>query len=420
MLVGTSRAIRAYDDRNFYNHHEVVPQSWSSDRPDVATVTGTGTVTAVSPGKAIITAHYESNGGSYTLQSTVIVVAPLNMSFTAASGGPFVEDLMSSGVYARYDRNCGLASDGAIYCWALVVPGIMPYDECDVVFTQGHYVHTQCSGIPARLPVNGTFAAISMGAAGGGCGLTSAGEVYCFGLNYSGQLGVAPSTETVGGHTTSNEVNVHWFTDHGATRLPSTEPFRAVFAGSDLRCAIQTNNIGVCWGGGLGEKPVQMSTFGWNTFAERGSCGIIADSSAVCFTVSDNRPALYSVPLPYHLTHIDVSDGATCGLASTGEIACWQPGGSPTTIPNTPKVVSLGNMPSSVTFHSKTCGLTSAGDIYCIVVGGTTAASRTYSLEPLDVGVKLKSFSGNCGIGRDSKVYCWRWNSSKAVLVPGQ
>jgi hypothetical protein len=68
---------------------------------------------------------------------------------------------------------------------------------------------------------------------------------------------------------------------------------------------------------------------------------------------------------------------------------------------------------------TRTCGITAAGDMYCVAITGT-APALTYTLEPVDLGVKLRTFSGNCGIGVDGKAYCWRWRSLTAVLVRGQ
>jgi hypothetical protein len=421
VALGDTKQLVAYTQRSYYFRNKVTPQSWSSDQPAIATVDGSGVISALSAGTAAITANYSAYGRMFSIQGSVTVVPPQNLKFTAVTGGPFSEDEMSSGIYARFDRNCGIAAGGAMYCWGLLAPGFTPYDACDVTFSQTHYVTSQCSSLPTKIPVNDTFISVSAGDAGGGCALTAGGAVYCFGLNNAAQLGIAATLDTSGsGFVSSREIGVHRFLDHATTRLPSSEPFRGVFAASNQRCAIQRNDIAVCWGSLLGDKPAQLSTFGWNTIAARGGCGIIADSSAFCWNVSGGKPSLYSIPLPYHLTHIEVSHASTCALASTGEVACWRAAGTPVVVANNPGLVSLGIMPSTAGYRTMVCGLTAAGDAYCVLPASFTGQNTTYSFQSIDLGVKLKSFSYNCGIGVDDKAYCWKWNSLKAVVVPGQ
>jgi hypothetical protein len=422
LMVGDTKKLAAYN--GLPSNGAVFATGWASDHPEIAAVDASGIVSGVKPGQATITAISAVSGQVATIASIVTVVANPQLKFTAVSGGFFSEGIIGAGSISRYDRNCGLNASGAMYCWQILAPGTTPYEQRYLTWLHGRYQEIRWSDLPVRLPDTPTFASLSVGDGGGGCGLAVAGDIYCFGLNDSGQLGlpIGPGDALGFGH----------FLDHPWARLPSPEGFRAVFAGSDQRCAIARNGLAYCWGRTFGPAVTRVSTFAWNTIAERGSCGITADSAAYCWRGTANGVTINAAPVSYHWTHIDVSDidrsvtrAWACALASSGELACWSFSAtgdpqSPVLLPNTPKLVSLGSTPTSHPFdQTQTCGLTAGGDMYCVAVTETTS-NPTYALQPLDLGVKLKSFSGNCGIGLDDKAYCWRWNSLKAVLVPGQ
>jgi alpha-tubulin suppressor-like RCC1 family protein len=90
------------------------------------------------------------------------------------------------------------------------------------------------------------FVSLGLGA-GHSCGLTAAGDVYCWGLNASGQLGDA---------TALTKVNV--------VRVVTTEHFTAIAAGYAHNCALTADGRAFCWGddhiGQLGNGAFGMST----------------------------------------------------------------------------------------------------------------------------------------------------------------
>jgi hypothetical protein len=257
----------------------------------------------------------------------------------------------------------------------------------------GTFTRIECLENPTRLPVNARFVSVTISDGRDGCGLTSDGVVYCFG-------------------------------DAAIARLPTTQRFRAIFTASNQPCAIRTDGVAFCWTTDIRTSPMQISGDAWNTIALRGTCGITADSAAACWQVSSSGVTLKTVLLPYHWTHIDVAATSACALASTGELACWNPFSSTmtqslTVVPDAPTLVFIGNMRTSRAQDTQTCGLTAGGDMYCWVADRSTSPA-TFSLLPFDLGVKLRSFSSDCGIGVDGKAYCWTWSSLKALLVPGQ
>jgi len=172
-------------------------------------------------------------------------------------------------------HTCGRTSAGALYCWGLNDQGQL-----------GNGTMT-FSGTP--VPVTGgiTFTSVS---AGGfhTCGLANSHVVYCWGLGVDGQLG--------------NAANVS-----SATPVPvaGNLMFKAVSVGIFHACGITTSDAAHCWG--------------FNGGGELGN-------SSVPIGGSSNVP----VPVQGGLTFLSLSAGHffNCAVATTGGAAyCWGNGG---------------------------------------------------------------------------------------------
>jgi hypothetical protein len=404
LSVGYSSPLRIADRSSGYPGMSTISGSWTSNHPEIVSVDNAGVATGLKAGNATIALSYR--GVNLSMIMTVMPAGELK--FTNVSGRPFPENIINGvSVVGSDDRNCGVAG-GSVYCWGHLAPGFSPAGGCFKQYLHGSLIRTYCSPVPVPLQVNATFATVSMSYGPEGCALTTSGDVYCFGIGKRFVTG---------------------FSERDPYRLDSPERFRAIYTESEDPCAIATNGIAYCWGAVYGSVPTPISTYAWNTMAAGSGCGIAADSTAFCWKPSKDGATMHAVLLPYHWSHIDVSSSEVnaCALAGTGELACWSLDNDrvptlPTVVANTPKLISLGSMrtdidPLPVT-EARTCGLTGGGEIFCVVPNGRFP-SFTYSLQQIDLGVKLKSFSGNCGIALDGKAYCWQGNL-KAVLIPGQ
>ena len=137
--------------------------TWSSGNTAVATVSTTGLVTGVDGGFATITATSEEQKGTAAINVAVITFESLS---------------------AGLPHTCGVTTDGAAYCWGGNDSGELGNGSADMLH------HTTPEAVSGGL----TFASVSTGAFHN-CGLTIGGEAYCWGNNFSGQLGDGSMTD---------------------------------------------------------------------------------------------------------------------------------------------------------------------------------------------------------------------------------
>lgn len=177
-------------------------------------------------------------------------------------------------VSAGVNHSCGVTTNGNVYCWGLDTDGQLGDNN-----TNTRYIATPI--YTADLPTGTRFTQVAAGSVHT-CALTSMGDVYCWGRNAFGALGNNSSTSSP-----------------RPVLVQSTEKFSAVSAGSEYTCALNLDGRAYCWGvngaGQLGEG-------------------------------SNN--AQYT-PYPVAGTRLYRSISAakaartTCAVAQTGSVYCW-------------------------------------------------------------------------------------------------
>jgi alpha-tubulin suppressor-like RCC1 family protein len=151
-----------------------------------------------------------SRGGSNTLTPERVANTP---AFTSISAG--------------FSNTCALTSAGAVWCWGPSTSGAAG---------QGGVLNT--GELEAREIVGGiTFVALSGGLTDHYCGLTAAGDAYCWGSNFGGKLG--------DGTTVSRSAPV---------KVATTLKFTKIAAAGNT-CALAQDQTAWCWGqrGGNGD-----------------------------------------------------------------------------------------------------------------------------------------------------------------------
>jgi alpha-tubulin suppressor-like RCC1 family protein len=231
---------------------------------------------------------------------------------------------------AGVSHTCGLTSDGSLNCWGLNLVGELGVaragDKCPVDFVAGgHETETRlvdCARTPIPVLANERFAEIAVGARHS-CAVTVAREVYCWGYNYNGQLGVVSQME------------------RGPVQLE--QRLTDIAAGERQTCGLDDARRAYCWGwlgqGREARTPRQLlsSALTSITAGEDHVCGLTTDGSAICWGSNirgqlgsgiDWRVLQYAdepvaVAGGLKFSKIVAGSGYTCGIANHAELYCW-------------------------------------------------------------------------------------------------
>jgi alpha-tubulin suppressor-like RCC1 family protein len=287
-------------------------------------------------------------------------------------------------VDAGSNHTCALSVDGAAYCW-----GARVYGEL------GNGQTTGFQSTPIATSGGLKFKQLNVGD-GHTCALTEAGEAYCWGLGFSGQLGTGGTADV----TTPRAVA-------SATR------FTNISAGLNSSCAVATDGLVHCWGD--------------NTWGQLGD-GTVGGFSA--------DPA----PVSGATQFLSVSVGAfvACGVTVARDAYCWGLGSfgrlgtgeSFTGVVPAPTLVATGLKYESLEVGAQhTCGVTIDRAMYCWGLNtygklGGDIGPAGYEPSPVGGGhTFLKTGAGSnhsCGLTTSNEVYCWGQNFLGQLGVPGQ
>ena len=254
-------------------------------------------------------------------------------------------------VSAGDDHSCGVTTAGAAYCWGANRFGQLG----DGTDRRSLPVRLTISNVPVAVTGGHTFQSVSAGLVYS-CGVTTAGAAYCWGDNFSGQLG--DGTETIsskvpvavtGGHTLTG-----WrrYLKRLSRAITGRDPewsdpgtFQSVSAGSFHSCGVTTAGAAYCWGA--------------NRFGQLG----------------DGTETTSDVPVAVTGGHtfqsVSAGDNHSCGVTTAGAAYCWganrsgQLGDSTETASKVPVAVSGGLTFQSVSAHGHSCGVTTGGTAYC-------------------------------------------------------
>jgi alpha-tubulin suppressor-like RCC1 family protein len=265
-----------------------------------------------------------------------------------------------------YNHACGLATNGAAYCWGLNGSGTLgdgtTTSRPTPVAVAGGLFFKQISANDSQT-----------------CGVTLDGTAYCWGDNSYGQLGVS------------------WPVFQSTTPIPvaTNLRFHSIVAGGVHTCALTDLGAAYCWGqnlaGQLGDgtttqrfAPVPVEgglTFVQLVLGDLHTCGRTVTGKAYCWGAGGRLgvgPPPVDYPLPTEvvggLSFRGLAAGANhgCGITSEESTYCWgnngygQAGQTPSDEIQNPVLVSGGPGFEQLAGGGRhTCGLTSTGDAYC-------------------------------------------------------
>lgn len=320
---------------------------WSSSDDEVAEVSE-GIVEAVGSGDATITASFEELEDSIDVEVVPVSIDDITAgggfvcitagqrAYCAGEGGKlgdgtavssestavevaFDGDTDVEEISAGRDHACLLDTDGDVYCWGDNDAGQLGVSAGDTEYS------------PVEADVDGAFRAISAGDAHT-CGVTESDEVYCWGDNTYRQLGSTNTDES------------------GPIQVVGDVDFEAVTAGGRHTCAIGVDDSGYCWGdntrlqlgGGTGDDssadPVLVDggyEFGSISAGGDHTCGTDPSGPPVCWGAGergqlgydgdDDRgvPVNIALDAGESLLAVDAGDEHTCAITSEYQLRCW-------------------------------------------------------------------------------------------------
>lgn len=410
---------------------------WSSSNPGRVRVDPDGLVTAVVPGSARVVATAAERSGA----AAVRVLAPPAVRF---------REIVAAG-----SRTCALDREGRAYCWGFnrhgqagfgrltefapnpfprPVAAERPYRSLAAGFfhtcgiTMGGTAHcwgnnfygqlgggertTLWDGVPHPVSVEAPAPFVELRPAGWvTCGLTAAGDAYCWGNGRWGQLGRA---------TPEGECDVPRNDPVPCTQRPlpilERHDLTTIVVGSRHVCGLAEGGTAYCWGengsGQLGDG------------TRRGRAEPAAVAREVAF-----------VALAAGLSH-------TCGLTEPGAAWCWGRNQSGQLGDGTheDRWVPVRAAPA-LRFTSlapgglHTCGLTGEGEVWCWGANGKGQlgdGSRLERRRPVAVSGDLHfsllaaGVRHTCGLTHADVAYCWGGNgrgqlgdgTTEARIVP--
>jgi alpha-tubulin suppressor-like RCC1 family protein len=243
---------------------------------------------------------------------------------TAAGSSPVPVPIAPGLRVAAVESRCLLTTSGEVHCWgSWVVP----------IYEDG----TRDSRTPKRVTSPVAFRQLSVGSSHL-CGVTADGAAYCWGSNFSGQLGIAGSTQAPGCFTAC---------EPSPQLVPELPPTRQVqvneFAST---CALDLQGAVRCWGEAYANgrtaaasTPVQIADAPPFVTLSGGSgtaCGLTAGGEAWCWGSLFYRPdgaqqlssprAIRAAPA-FPLRTLSVQTASTtCGISTEAQLHCWGQG----------------------------------------------------------------------------------------------
>jgi len=291
-----------------------------------------------------------------------------------------------------YYNSCVLGSNGRVYCFGWGYWGAI-----------GNGSTTSYNRVPQAVDVSGVLAGKTLTQITHGtyyvCALDTDGKAYCWGNNYSGQLG---------NNSTDSNSSVPVAVD--TTGVLAGKTLTQISGGNGKTCAIDSNSQVYCWGGSyLGDG----STAGSLVPVAVDMTGVLAGKT---------------------LAQITVGTRQVCVLDTAGKAYCWggndygELGNNSTTDSTVPVAVDTtgvlaGKTLKQISAKGNTCALDTDGKAYCWGDGYLGDGSSSISTVPVAVdmtgvlaGKTLAQISVGgshvCVLDTDGKAYCWGYNSN--------
>jgi alpha-tubulin suppressor-like RCC1 family protein len=332
-----------------------------------------------------------------------------------------------SSVALGWHHTCAVKTDGSLWCWGYNYFGQLG---------DGH-VHYPYSNTPVQIMSSGV-SSVALGWHHT-CAVKTDGSLWCWGANWSGQLG----DETDGSGADKNT----------PVQIMSSGVSSVALGGSHT-CAVKQDGSLWCWGanwsGQLGDgyvhypysnTPVQIMSSGVSSVALGGdhTCAVKQDGSLWCWGDNEygqlgngtqlQKTTPYPVITPAGALSISVGGSHSCAIKTDGSLWCWGNNSSG----------QLGNgesgrvgsyfpsqvsppMLSDVSFVSlggeHSCAVKIDGSLWCWgyngygQLGDGTYTNRETPVQIMSSGVSSVALGPyhTCAVKQDGSLYCWGSN----------
>ncbi len=347
------------------------------------------------------------------------------------------ESLRFKAIAASGVHTCGVAQDGATWCWGKSEYGALgtsaPLDLCDIPRIE----LVPCTSTPQRVTGGEVYTALVANLGNERtCGLTAAGAVWCWGDGQLGQLGDGSGLT----HTAT------------PVRVATTEAFTQLWSSitNQVSCALSRSGEGWCWGDGyqivgdpalnLMRMPVPVRVDWGRRFVTidlglMHGCGLTAEGQAWCWGnnwygnlgvgSAGANGGLEDSTIPLEVVgggvYRSIATGSdhSCALDETGAAWCWGASNSIGSVADgyvaTPQAVAGGHIFTALKSGQRhTCGLTAQGEIWCWgqnFIGQLGDGSRTDAQVPVRVKANVRfdrlAHRATCALTSDGQAWCW-------------
>lgn len=361
-------------------------------------------------------------------------------------------------VSVSIDNTCATTADGKLYCWGSNYAG-----QLGTGAPTGNWAY---QATPQHVTtLNDNVTNVSTGGMGlsqiynSTCATTAGGELYCWGGNAKGQLGIGnntnqsipqlvslPSSVTqvvAGTHTCAITVdsnlycwgqNTHGTIDTGGMlgigsapdqntpqHVDSLQDVVTVASSYDTTCAATANGSAYCWGANVFNLPDWFETIP----IEDAIGYVLGEKTDPSYTIAYDTPQpVGQAQVDGGISEITSGDGHTCITTADSNAYCWGDNikyqlGTTTpseAFPNAQKVLNINNITSMSAGGDTSCATTTEGNLYCwgddqydiFKIGDPGDPSAKQQVTALsDVTQVTTSLTHACAITVVGDLYCW-------------
>lgn len=241
------------------------------------------------------------------------------------------------------DRTCAVSANGALFCWGRFV-----------AILEGGTSGTSGANTPKQMGTDTDWSKVRLSTTNA-CGLTTAGDLRCWGQNAFGEAGDGTVTRRGMPVLASNVAGAH--TD--------------VAAGEGFACAAKPDGSVQCWG-----------------HAARGELATPKPHDA---------PTLLGNPGDWR--HVDAHWGVVCATRANGQVACWGDtellGAPADRYVQSPQTVGVATTWATVHVggFGAACVRQASGALSCWGQAGTLTGTGVAQLAPASTGISAKAVS---------------------------